>query len=263
MNDMQNTCFELPVNDQQLSISFTSPKSTGQPFPLIIFTHGFAGNKIGEHRLFIKASRFFASQGFATLRFDFSGCGESSGDYGEVTLSKQLIELKEIIQYAQTLEEIDQNRIILLGHSLGGAISALVAADFPFIQEVILWSAVSDPYEELLSITGKDAQEIAYLNGEYDFNGFILSKQFFQDLKHHNPLKKMEKFKGKLIALHGDRDQDISSLNLEKYKLAFLANNEPERFCGSWIPFADHTFTNTNWEQLLIQKTHEYLLKTS
>lgn len=54
--------------------------------PGLVLCHGFTGNKIGLHRLFVKAARYFSHLGFAVLRFDFSGCGDSDGNYEDITI---------------------------------------------------------------------------------------------------------------------------------------------------------------------------------
>ena len=42
----------------------------------IVICHGYASNKTGKAK---KLARFFAQHGYAALRFDFTGCGESAG----------------------------------------------------------------------------------------------------------------------------------------------------------------------------------------
>ena len=96
--------------------------------PLIVLLHGFVGSKVGEHRLFVKAARNFSEKGYAVFRFDFSGCGESDGDYADVTVTKQLKEVQAVLDYVSNLKEVDANNIILIGHSLGGAVASLTAA---------------------------------------------------------------------------------------------------------------------------------------
>ncbi|MDE1450540.1 alpha/beta hydrolase, partial [Bacillus licheniformis] len=51
-------------------------------WPVIIICHGFVGNRIGVNRLFVKAARRLAAEGYFVLRFDYAGCGESNGEYG-------------------------------------------------------------------------------------------------------------------------------------------------------------------------------------
>ncbi|MFA0780897.1 MAG: hypothetical protein RJAPGHWK_002418, partial [Candidatus Fervidibacter sp.] len=54
---------------------------TGKKVPAVAMCHGFTGNRIEAHRLFVKAARHFVQHGIAVLRFDFRGSGESEGDF--------------------------------------------------------------------------------------------------------------------------------------------------------------------------------------
>ena len=122
--------------------------------PLIVLLHGFVGSKVGEHRLFVKAARHFTEKGYGVFRFDFSGCGESDGDYADVTVTKQLSEVQAVLNYVSVLPEVDANNIILIGHSLGGAVASLTAAKDRRIRKLILWSPVGKPYEDIAEILG-------------------------------------------------------------------------------------------------------------
>jgi pimeloyl-ACP methyl ester carboxylesterase len=245
--------------ENKLSAAIHSPKiSQNTLSPTIIFVHGFVGSKIGDHRLFVKAANFFSKKGFICFRFDFGGCGESDGDYQEVTLTKQLNELKEAIHYVSTLEGVDPKRIILVGHSLGGAITALTAPKFPQIQTIVLWSPVARPYQDIEAIVGKEAVIEAKKNGLYDYRGFLLSSDFFEDLKKYEPLEAITSYEGSIFIIHGNQDQEVPVGNVSTYinKLNQNRNNKIANF--SFINRADHTFTSTTWENELYLKTNDW-----
>ena len=66
--------------------TFTTAKQDKQ-VPVVIICHGFIGSKVGQHRIFVKTARELCRAGFAVLRFDYSGCGESTGEYRDTRLS--------------------------------------------------------------------------------------------------------------------------------------------------------------------------------
>ncbi len=74
------------------------PETGAAVCPAIVFCHGFKGNKIGLHRIFVKAARFFCQAGYAVLRFDFSGSGESDGVHEEITVDGQVAEVQAAIE---------------------------------------------------------------------------------------------------------------------------------------------------------------------
>ncbi|WP_078551247.1 alpha/beta hydrolase [Bacillus alkalicellulosilyticus] len=227
--------------------------------PAIVFVHGFVGSKVGEHRLFVKAARHFTEQGFVVVRFDFSGCGESDGDYGDVTLTKQRNELKDVLSFVEELPDVNREEITVIAHSLGGAVASLVAKTDTRIKQLVLWSPVANPYEDITRITGKHAVKQASQHGIIDYKGFYVSHDFFGDLKKHHPLQNISFYQGPVFILHADKDQDVPKENAELYfKCLSIASIELQS-AVDYIEHADHTFTSYAFENELFLKTGDWL----
>lgn len=94
--------------------------------PLVVICHGFVGNRIGVDRLFVKTARELAEGGYFVLRFDFAGCGESTGEYGKQGLESMINQTRTVLDYAVNCADIDPTKVTLIGHSLG--------AQLPFSQ---------------------------------------------------------------------------------------------------------------------------------
>ncbi len=84
--------------------------------PLVVMAHGFASDRRSRGR-FPAIAAALAEAGYASLAFDFGGCGESDDDV--LTLDHQVDDLHAAIAYARTL---DYERLALHGHSLGGRV---------------------------------------------------------------------------------------------------------------------------------------------
>ncbi|MEK4564748.1 alpha/beta fold hydrolase [Alkalihalobacillus sp. FSL R5-0424] len=255
---MDHSLLSLQVHDETLSGAIHFPQqTTSEKLPAIVFVHGFIGSKVGEHRLFVKASRYFAEKGYACFRFDFSGCGESSGEYRNLTVSKQIEELLAIIQYMKSQSMIDSEKITVVGHSLGGATSALAVSQIP-VHQLVLWSAVAKPYQDIVQITGASAVKAAQRNGFYDYHGFELSHAFFEDLKIHDPLAAISSVKSPVLIVHAEKDEDVavSHANLYAEHSAHLMESP------IYIDHASHTFASSTWEDQLFEKTFTQLAKT-
>ncbi|WP_054637099.1 alpha/beta hydrolase [Thalassobacillus sp. C254] len=126
----------------------------------IVLVHGFVGSKVGEHRMFVKAARKFTDEGFTVFRFDFSGCGDSEGDYGEITLTRKIREVKGALDYVSNLPFVDEMDITVIGHSLGGAVSSLTAAEDERVSRLILWSPVADLIRTLYPLLGRKRKSL-------------------------------------------------------------------------------------------------------
>jgi len=98
------------------------------PTPAVMLLHGFTGQHIESDRLFVQVARALADAGFAALRFDFYGSGDSDGDFEEFTLDTELADACAGFDWLSTQSGIDPNRIGVVGLSLGGAIAALLAS---------------------------------------------------------------------------------------------------------------------------------------
>lgn len=91
---------ELNVNGRLIRGCLRAPEGKG-PFPTVIFFHGFTVDKVGMMRLHELFARECVKAGFACVRFDFYGCGESDGDFNEMTVGHEIEEGKAIYEWCQ------------------------------------------------------------------------------------------------------------------------------------------------------------------
>ena len=95
----------------------------GEPIAYALFAHCFTCSK--NYKGVTRVSRALAAEGVAVLRFDFTGLGESEGDFAETTFSSNV---DDLVSAAIYLESIYQAPKLLIGHSLGGAAVLQAAA---------------------------------------------------------------------------------------------------------------------------------------
>jgi pimeloyl-ACP methyl ester carboxylesterase len=250
----------FPFENIQLSGAIHYPNPINNN-PTIVLVHGFTGSKVGEHRLFVKAARYFSEHGYTVFRFDFSGCGESDGDYSGVTVSSQIKQLQTALDFVSIQQEVDSNNITVIGHSLGGAVSSLTAAIDERVKELVLWSPVARPYKDITKITGLNAVKVALENGKYDYHGFYLSHGFFQDLKYHAPLTAIKSYSGDVLILHAEQDQDVPKENGKDYDHALKQRTSNANSDLYYLTDADHTFSSYSFEEQLFTKTFNWLFR--
>ena len=87
-------------------------------------------------------SRALTRQAIAVLRFDFTGLGESEGDFAETNFSSNV---DDLVRAAEFMSEQYQAPKILIGHSLGGAAVLQAAGQIPAAAAVITIAAPADP----------------------------------------------------------------------------------------------------------------------
>lgn len=93
----------------------------GQSRPAVIASHGFGGSKIDGSMLAV--CRQLCDWGYLALRLDMRGCGQSGGARGHVIPAEQVIDLNNAVTWLLTQEGVDRNQVLLLGDSMGGAVS--------------------------------------------------------------------------------------------------------------------------------------------
>lgn len=154
MNVRKNTLLQGQHGKPILVDSFHQANDVAQP--LVIFSHGFKGFK--DFGLFNHAAERFAEAGITFVKFNFSHNGttvdrpEHFDDleaFSDNNFSIELDDLRTVISHVAEggLElpegSVDLNRIWLVGHSRGGAISILGAREDPHVKGLVTWAAVN------------------------------------------------------------------------------------------------------------------------
>jgi len=106
-----------------------------------IFCHPFAEEKLWTHRVFVKFARELADRGYAVLRFDFTGNGDSEGEFADLTVETYLSDLKRA--HCTLLEAYPRmESTSLLGLRFGATIASLASDEVPDLERLILWDPV-------------------------------------------------------------------------------------------------------------------------
>jgi pimeloyl-ACP methyl ester carboxylesterase len=111
----------------------------GAPRGGLVFLHGWPGYRIGTHRMAVNAARKACASGFACLRFDFRGRGDSTGRTTSATLSTMI---EDALQAAALLRrETQVEALAYIGDSSGCEVAIGAGDRTPGLQGMVLWSA--------------------------------------------------------------------------------------------------------------------------
>jgi alpha-beta hydrolase superfamily lysophospholipase len=159
--------------------------------PCIIASHGLLSSK--ESEKYIALGDRLSEEGFAMLRFDFRGIGESEGSVEGDTISRRVMDLGSAIEFVRSRRDL-RNRIGLLGSSLGGYVSLLKVpqAQEEKIRAVVIW-ATPFHLDDLKSNKGTEGHPLP-------------PKAFFEDLPKHRLLPILPKVSNCLV-IHGEKDE--------------------------------------------------------
>lgn len=98
----------------------------GERRPAVVLLHGFGSHK-GDGMVML-AARLFDGLGYATLRFDMRGCGESEGERARVICLEQVEDTSAAVGFLHGVEGVDAAAIAVMGHSFGAAVALYAAA---------------------------------------------------------------------------------------------------------------------------------------
>ena len=123
-HDREGTRVTIMDDGIRLSLKLDMPDGAPKRCPVLVILHGFTGFK--EERHLEAVARTATDCGFAALRADLYGHGQSGGTFREHTLYKWLTNALTVIDYARSLDFADD--VYLCGHSQGGLTAILAAA---------------------------------------------------------------------------------------------------------------------------------------
>ena len=249
---------ELVVKGKTLRGMYHYPDDEGI-YPTVILFHGFTGDKLEPHRIFLKLSRRLTAKGMAAIRFDFSGSGESDGDFEEMTFSSEVFEAQEILKFVSYLPTTDADRIGLVGLSMGGAVASVIAGKNPStVKALVLWAAAG--IDTITGIYHDKEGKGRYLqneHGQIDIGGLWLNENFHADLANWNSYEALQNYQGPTLILQGTGDEVVPPATAEKYQAALDG-----RASLIYIPEADHTFNRNSWEDQVLSETTKFLKNT-
>jgi len=178
--------------------------------------------------------------GIAVLRFDFTGLGESSGDFADTNFSTNV---EDIIAAANYLKENYSSPSILVGQSLGGAAAVYAADELESVKAVATIGAPSEPEHvmHLLNCKIEEIEEAGHAEVQIGGRPFLIKKQFVDDLRTKNMFDKVQELKKALLILHSPQDEIVSIDNAAKI---YHAAHHPKSFIT--LDHANHMLTNTD-----------------
>ncbi|MEM9339673.1 MAG: alpha/beta fold hydrolase [Bacteroidota bacterium] len=208
----------------------------GKPRAYVLFAHCFTCSKNFKSVDYI--SQAFTQNGMAVLRFDFTGLGQSKGDFSDTNFSSNLSDLKDAYHYLEENHEAPQ---IIVGHSLGGAAVLHVAGALPAVKAVATIAAPSTPtHVSHLLEAGREELET---KGEAKINiggrPFRMKKQFLDDLEANENQDVIGDLGKSLLILHAPQDTIVE---IDSAQEIYLAAKHPKSFIS--LDGADHLLMN-------------------
>lgn len=202
-----------------------------------LFAHCFTCSK--DLRAVRAISKGLADEGIAVLRFDFTGLGESQGDFADSNFSSNV---SDIVSAGRFLSEQQSGPSILIGHSLGGAAVLRAAEQLDSVKAVATIGAPADPEHvtHLLSSSEQEIEESGEAEVTLAGRKFKFKKQFLDDLRDGSIEGCVRGLDRALMIFHSPVDEIVP---VENAAILFKLARHPRSFVS--LDNADHLLTKT------------------
>ena len=185
----------------------------GEPIAYALFAHCFTCSK--NYRAVVNISRALARSGLSVLRFDFTGLGESEGEFSETTFSSNI---EDLVAAAEFLARGWERPSILIGHSLGGAAVIRAAGRLPSVEAVVTINSPADPEQVKRHLSSSLAQIEESGHAEVTLAGrpFTIKREFLEDVSRQNMTRALEELEAALLVFHSPDDEVVDFENAER-----------------------------------------------
>lgn len=246
---LQQQIHFLNLSGEKLTGTFHVPAKNSRHG--IILGHCFTCSR--HTRILRDLSLALVDEGFKVLRFDFSGNGQSEGNFSESLYSKHVDDIKTAASFmsAQGVSWIG-----VAGHSMGAMVALLAASQMDNIKVVCTLAAKASALQSFHFLSQDQIDELQR-NGRVNFisrgRNLELTEAFFADATKYDLSSIMPSLPQPLMVVHGDMDEIIpveNAYRLHQYK---SANTELAIIAG-----ADHMFSQDEHRQEVAQRVAKW-----
>lgn len=197
-----------------------------------LFAHCFTCSK--DSLAAFHVSRALADAGFGVLRFDFTGLGESDGDFANTDFSSNV---EDLVAAAEWLRKERGAPALLIGHSLGGAAVLAAARRVADAAAVVTVGAPFDPAQVTTRFGGEIETIAAEGRAEVRLAGrtFTVTREFLDDVNSQRQAERIRRLRRPLMILHAPGDDVVPIDNASEI---FRTALHPKSFVS--LEGADH-----------------------
>ncbi len=258
----ERTSLEFENEGQKLFAILHRPLDVKNP-PIVVMFHGFGGHKSGDFRVYVKEAEMLAKCGIASFRFDFRGCGDSEGDWLDMTIGREVSDAIKALDVVGNLSGIDTSRMGFLEKSLGGLVAVMAARKYGHIKSMALWAPTfhAEQWREFWEIvqspetTDETREQLMKFDGLHANEHFL--REFFE-LKLEDHLIHLHEVP--LLHIHGVKDTGITiehAYEYEKHRKGAAAETKIIR-----LPNTDHDFAHAEDQAYTLEETCQWFVET-
>jgi alpha-beta hydrolase superfamily lysophospholipase len=232
--DTAEELFKLNLPDRIIHGALHLPGIKRPPY--VITCHGLFSTM--ESDKFTAIADAFTKAGIAIIRFDFSGCGKSSGYISDTTISRRIEELEKVVDFSKNHPALGK-KFGILGSSLGGYVSLFFASE-NHVDALSVWATPYDLAETCNNIPENDLK--------------ILNQSFFDDASKYNLSSILTKI-DTLQIIHGKKDLTVPWQHAEKI---YNGANHPKKLI--FFSEGDHSISTKYDREKAVNESLNWIL---
>ena len=212
-----------------LAGTLTLPKARAGRIPAVITISGSGAQERDEvlpgvrgYRPFRELAEALAARGVAMLRYDDRGFGASTGVYNTATSQDFANDTRAMVAYLRSRPEIDADRIFLVGHSEGGLIAPLVAAEDPRLAGIALLAGPAYTGRRIVAYQNRNAieqlpgrtpaqRDSLYAVAVASLDSIAAQQPWFRFFLEHDPLPVIASVRQPVLIVHGQTDRQVTA----------------------------------------------------
>jgi uncharacterized protein len=222
--------------------TFTKPKGDTTRLPVVISITGSGPQDRDEYidiipggfRLFRQVADTLARRGIAMLRMDDRGYGESGGAFAAATSRDFANDIRAAITYLRSRNDVDSTKIFLIGHSEGGMIAPMVAAEERGLAGIVLMAGPGRNGRQILEFqVGAGVKRDTALTGAKRdsaiarvpvlVDSLLKTTAWLTFFGTHDPIATAKRVRTPVLILQGADDQQVVGAEAPLLRNAFTA----------------------------------------
>lgn len=249
----------IVTGGQQIHGTLHLPPEERQPAPVVLVAHGFTGSRNADARLLVWICRVLAHNSIAALSIDFRGSGESEGDFGEMTPETEISDARVALSFLENDPRIDGTRMGMVGHSLGGLVTACTSGEDTRLKSIALWCAVANGAFIAERLYRAEEEGLCGHNG-YDAGGLLVGRKFFECGTTIDVQGRFAKRDIPALIVRGTEDSVVPLSHAEEFVATAKKQGREHRYLP--IEGAGHGYNSIAQRELLMKETLAWFCQT-
>ena len=253
------TFLEIPVGKQKIAACLHRPEPGKHAVaaPVVVCVHGLTGTRVGSCYRFVSLARRLISENIACLRFDARGCGESEGDFINVTAAGLLKDLLAVIETIDHLPGCDPTRLGIVGSSFGAFTTSFAAPKLSTLRCLVFLAPVADPKALTQRDMNEKAWEFLRREGWIEHHGHKLGASFLDTLPEQTGPQVLATTAHPLLIFHGSDDRAVPFSQGRSYEYAVREAGVETRM--EPIESADHGMRSVGSTEKIVEGAAQWL----